>query len=128
MLRTPSARKFQVLIALLLLAGCVPSTTSGPVRGDDPAPTLNVAGLEAVMGESARTLIQRFGTPDLDVREGNARKLQYSSGVCVLDAYLYPSSGSREPVATWVDARTPDGRDFDRASCVAALIAQAQAR
>jgi len=25
-------------------------------------------------------------------------------------------------VATWIDARTPTGGDFDRASCVAALL------
>ena len=39
----------------------------------------------------------------------------------MLDAYLYPARGGGEPIVTYVDARLPDGRDFDRASCVAAL-------
>ena len=67
--------------------------------------------------------------PDLDLREGPARKLQFLGPACVLDAYLYPPrSGRGEPVVTYVDARQPDGRDMDRASCVAALTAQRQTR
>jgi hypothetical protein len=62
------------------------------------------------------------------VREGGARKLQFSSPVCVMDAYLYPGEQGREAVVTHIDARLPDGRDIDRASCVAALIAKGQAR
>ena len=69
-----------------------------------------------------RSLIAQFGEPELDVREGEGRKLQFAGPICVLDAYLY-SKGHREPVVTYVDARQPDGRDIDRASCVAALIA-----
>jgi hypothetical protein len=72
------------------------------------------------MGRTASALINSFGQPDLDVREGSARKLQFSNETCVLDAYLYPRSGG-DPVVTHVDARLPDGRDVDRASCVAAL-------
>jgi hypothetical protein len=73
------------------------------------------------MGRNARAIEAQLGKPDLDIREANARKLQFSSGICVLDAYLYPPEGGGDPVVTWVDARQPDGRDFDRASCVAAL-------
>ena len=129
MLRTAPARKIPALALLLLAAGCV-SPSSGPVvvGTSSEAPELNEAGLEAVMGANARSLVQRLGNPDLDVREGGARKLQFSSALCVLDTYLYPRSGSADPVVDWVDARTPDGRDFDRASCVAALIAQSQSR
>jgi hypothetical protein len=61
-----------------------------------------------------------FGQPDAEYREGTARKLQYSSGICVLDAYLYPK-GNSTPVVTWIDARENDGSPIDRASCVAAL-------
>ena len=42
------------------------------------------------MGQSAQALVALFGDANLDVREGPARKLQFSSPVCVLDAYLYP--------------------------------------
>jgi hypothetical protein len=69
-----------------------------------------------------------FGKADLDVREGAARKLQFASPACVLDTYLYPPAAGGEPIVTHIDARLPDGRDFDRASCVAALQAQRATR
>jgi len=80
------------------------------------------------MGKDAHALIQLFGTPDQDVREDPARKLQYASNICVLDAYLYPSAPGREPVVTHVDARLPNGEDIDRASCIAALSRRKAAR
>ncbi|HYZ48507.1 MAG TPA: hypothetical protein VE567_06395 [Sphingomonas sp.] len=85
-------------------------------------PVISTSGLERVLGHPARALVALFGAPELDVREDRARKLQFAGPICVLDAYLYPKDGS-EPVVTYVDARQPDGRDIDRASCVAALIA-----
>ena len=72
------------------------------------------------MGQTAPSLIRLFGQPDADVREGDARKLQFQGPICVLDTYLYPKDG-KTPVVTYVDARQPDGRAIDRASCVAAL-------
>jgi hypothetical protein len=85
-------------------------------------PVVSASGLERVLGHDARTLIALFGEPELDVREEQARKLQFAGPICVLDAYLYPKAG-RDPVVTYVDARQPDGHDIDRASCVAALAA-----
>jgi hypothetical protein len=105
----------------LLMTGCV----SAPLAQDNvPAtpPVISTSGLERVLGHDARSLVAQLGQPELDVREGSGRKLQFAGPICVLDAYLYPKSG-REPVVTYVDARQPDGRDIDRASCVAALIA-----
>ncbi|GGC03979.1 hypothetical protein GCM10011494_23030 [Novosphingobium endophyticum] len=79
-------------------------------------------GLEGVIGANQKQLVREFGTPRLDVWEGDARKLQFTGAACVLDIYLYPTSGSREPLATFVDARRgSDGQDVDRAACVAAL-------
>ncbi|MGN6374256.1 MAG: hypothetical protein ACTHMG_01745 [Sphingomonas sp.] len=103
------------------LAGCVgaPSSVVRPTT-PPPAPTFTTAGLERVMGHTAKSLVALFGKPDADVREGQARKLQFAGPICVLDTYLYPK-GDREPVVTYVDARQPDGRPIDRASCVAAL-------
>lgn len=80
------------------------------------------------MGQTAAALRALFGEPNLDVREGAARKLQFASGVCVLDAYLYPPAAGREPTVRYIDARLPAGDDFDRASCVAALSRRAEAR
>lgn len=105
------------------LAGCVaaPTTTPGVAI---PAPvSYGTAGLERVLGEDAATLTRLLGKPDADLIEGQGRKLQFGSGICVLDAYLYPPANNPRATAvvTHVDARQPDGRPIDRASCVAAL-------
>ena len=110
-------------ILSLSIAGCV-APTAAPVRPTVAAPRFSTVGLEAVMGRDARALEAKFGTPDLDVREGSARKIQFACRVCVLDVYLYPPARGGEGVVTYVDARLPDGRDIDRASCVAALEAE----
>ena len=79
-------------------------------------------GLEGVIGASAAELTRQFGPPRLEVWEGDARKLQFSGPACVLDAYLYPAPRGNELQATYVDARrASDGREVDRATCVAAL-------
>ncbi len=108
-------------IALALgggLAGCA-APVAKPAVGR-PAIAYTSVGLERVLGQDAAGLAKLFGQPDADVREGSARKLQFQSGICVLDAYLYPK-GSDAPRVTYLDAREPDGSAIDRASCVAAL-------
>jgi hypothetical protein len=113
----------------LLLSACAATIVeqpSAPVA--KPRPIVSAVGLESVIGRNARALETQFGKPDLDVREGSARKLQFSSAICVLDAYLYPPRSGADAVVTYVDARLPDGRDIDRASCVAALNRQGRAR
>jgi hypothetical protein len=118
------------LIALASLAGCVaPTTTLPPVPARPaPQPTYSRVGLESVIGQNARALQAAFGRPDADVHEGPARKLQFVGPACVLDAYLYAPARGGEPVVTHIDARLPDGRDIDRASCVAALSRRGEAR
>ena len=122
------------LVALsLALAGCAsPQKPRPPVQRPaaqpQPTPTYSISGLEGVIGRTARLLFEQFGKPDSDVQEGPARKLQFAGPVCILDAYLYPRAGGGEPVVTYLDARQPDGRDFDRASCVAALSRRPEAR
>lgn len=109
--------------AVLLLAGCAPQVATVPVPPAVPAPPpYSAVGLESVIGRGAGAIEAQFGRPELDIREGNARKLQFASSICVLDVYLYPSARGGEAVVSYVDARLPDGRDFDRASCVAALM------
>lgn len=124
------AKQAAMMAVPLALVSCAPTAaTQAPAPAVAAAPSaLSVAGLGAVMGQSVGTLTAQFGAPALDVREGSARKLQFSGPVCVLDAYLYPSGQGREPVVTHIDARLPDGRDIDRASCVAALMAGRQGR
>ena len=130
----------------LLLAGCATTATTPP---SEPSPSgvtrpaaskavptrvrpsrkprvsatpQIVPGVAGVIGNDAAGLIRQFGTPRLDVPEGDARKLQFSGTACVLDAYLYPPAAGKEPLATYIDARRPsDGQDVDRAACIAAL-------
>ncbi|HEX8525352.1 hypothetical protein [Allosphingosinicella sp.] len=124
--------KAAILLAFASLAACTPSAVTEqapPVRARAGAPpTRAVAGLGTVIGRNAAALTTQFGRPALDIREGTARKLQFESPVCILDTYLYPPAAGGEPIVTHVDARLPDGRDMDRASCVAALSAQRQVR
>ena len=115
--------------AALLASACAPRATrevappSRPRAATASPPTRAVAGLEAALGRTAAQLTARFGPAALDIREGTARKLQFEGPACILDAYLYPPAAGGEPIVTHIDARLPDGRDFDRASCVAALAA-----
>lgn len=107
------------VIAGLALAACtsggarLQSVSAAPVR-------YSGVGLERVLGQDAAGLQRLFGQPDAEMREGAAHKLQFGSGICVLDAYLYPKGGE-SPRVTYLDARQPDGSPIDRASCVAAL-------
>lgn len=113
-------KQIVMLAALGVLGGCAAVPSAAPERAAPVAIPGGTVGLERIMGQNAAGLTALFGQPDADVREGTARKLQFQSGICVLDAYLYPR-GPGEPKVTYVDAREPDGSAIDRASCVAAL-------
>ena len=109
----------------------VTSTRPPPQRPDQPAPSggafiapriMNLPGLEGVIGRDATALANMFGAPRLEVKEGDAMKLQFSGQPCVLDIYLYPLRPGAQPSATHVEARrASDGEDVDRAACVRAL-------
>jgi hypothetical protein len=117
-------------LAALLLAGCAAGTAEQrpSAAAAVAAPRYTPVGLESVLGRTATVLQAELGQPELDVREGSARKLQFASQVCVLDTYLYPPKAGGPAIVTHIDARTPDGRDIDRASCVAALQQRRKAR
>ena len=113
-------RWMAVATASLLLAGC--GETARPAAPSMVAPPpVKSTLLDRVMGQSAAGLTQLFGAPDADVREGTSRKLQFQSSFCVLDTFLYPGKGGKEPTVTYLDARQPDGSPIDSASCVSAL-------
>lgn len=105
------------------LAGCVAAPTTPPGVAIPAPVSYGTAGLERVLGEDAATITRLLGKPDADLIEGTGRKLQFGSGICVLDAYLYPPANNPRgsAVVTHIDARQPDGRPIDRASCVAAI-------
>lgn len=131
-----------VMILIPFLAACVGSggqvqnanasvTKPYPSAGSVRAPSRykprnpqiqSLPGVQGVIGASTAQLTRQFGPARLDVWEGDARKLQFSGEACVLDIYLYPTEQGHEPQATYVDARrSTDGRDVDRAGCIAAL-------
>lgn len=115
------------VVALGLLAGACATESAPPPRPAAAIPvpppvTYATTGLERVVGRTAAALTAVFGKPDVDIVEGSARKLQFGSRICVLDAYLYPPRDGRgDAVVTHIDTRQRDGSAIDRASCVAAL-------
>ena len=123
-------RSATILLAALTISAC--ATTPRAAKGASPVqvspPLVAPTGLDRVIGRNAGSLISLFGNADQDVREENSRKLQFSSGICILDAYLYTPAKGKEPLVSYVDARQPDGGTIDKASCVAALTRRKEAR
>ena len=119
-----------ILTAALTISAC--ATTPRSAKTAAPLlvspPLVTPTGLDRVIGRNAGALISLFGNADQDVREDNSRKLQFSSGICILDAYLYTPAKGKEPLVSYVDARQPDGGSIDKASCVAALTRRKEAR
>ena len=107
--------------AFVLLAGCVAREPAPSVQVPAPvAPKPQVVHSD-LMGATAGQLIQLFGQPALQVREGPGLKLQFRGRSCVLDAYLYPQGTSGERV-TYVDARLPSGNDTNTQECIASQM------
>ena len=137
-------RIIPALLAAALLSACATTPPQAPppperpqttnqVPPSRPAPAISSAqfrapqilegpGLTGIIRENADTILRRFGTPRLDVPEGDMRKLQFVGNACVLDVYLYPLSPGGQPVATWMEARrASDGAAVDRLACIQAL-------
>ena len=110
-------------VAALLLAGCATAPT--PPQPQLPqrlpaAPSPQLRG--ELIGMTASELVQRLGTPALQVREGRSLKLQFRGSRCILDAYLYPPGNSSGPErVAHVDARLRSGVETDARICVAGM-------
>ena len=134
------AKAGAMIAVIALLSACVSSGSgsggSGAAAATSPRPIIRkpvtrparnpqlqvIPGLEGVIGANEGQLTRTFGAARLNVWEGDARKLQFQGSACVLDIYLYPTTNSREPIATYIDARrASDGKDVDRISCIRAL-------
>lgn len=113
--------------ALLLAACATPTAQTGPAQPAERPMNKREAGLDRVLGKTARDLTALFGEADLDGHEGDTRRMQFAGPACVLDAYLAAPKSGAEPVVTYIDARLPNGDDLDRASCIAALSRRAAA-
>jgi len=115
--------KFLILLCLPVLAACASTAATRGVSlpAVSDSPLSSVAGLDIVMGKTASQLTRLFGDPQLNISEPPARKLQFASGACILDAYLYPPEAGGEQRVTHIDTRRSDGAEVDRVSCVNAL-------
>lgn len=104
-----------------------PSITHGAPRSSIVVvpEVMSPQGLGGVIGSPAAALTRRFGTPRIDLAEGDARKLQFTGPVCVLDIFLYPVSAASEPTATHVEARLRQGgAPADPGACIREVEAQ----
>ena len=109
-----------VILAYLFVAGCA----TAPERPQPQATPITVSPhiRSDLLGLTVAELVQRLGTPALQVREGQGLKLQFRASHCVLDAYLYPPvSGQGADRVTHVDARLRSGADTDQRGCVASI-------
>lgn len=115
-------RRILPLAAAFLLAGCVARAPApAPVNTPAPAaPTKQVVHHDLI-GATAGQLIQIFGQPALQVREGSGLKLQFRGSRCILDAYLY-AQGTQGERVTHVDTRVASGNSIDRDQCVNSLL------
>ena len=112
-----------VLLGLTLGACAGPAIPRAtPPRTAAPPPTVvRPVQNNVLIGNSADAIGRMFGKPRLDVTEGAGRKLQYAGSNCTLDVYFYAPRAGADPVATHVDARTPDGRNAEVNSCAQSL-------
>ena len=69
---------------------------------------------------TANELIEHFGRPRLQIREGDGTKLQFAGPACVLDFFLYPGQGG-VPRVSHIDARNLQGGEFSSQACVHAI-------
>lgn len=69
---------------------------------------------------TADELIEHFGRPRIQIREGDGTKIQFAGSSCILDTYLYPGQGGVARVSH-VEARNLQGSDVDTQNCVYAL-------
>ncbi len=74
--------------------------------------------MDRLLGKPADTALAMLGAASLDRREGIARQLQFA-GACILDLFYYPKDGGT--IATYAEARLPDGRAFPAGECLALL-------
>ena len=96
------------LFATLFVAGC--ASTPAPPPQPEPVPVKPSPQLRGeLIGLTAADLVQRLGTPALQVREGRSVKLQFRGASCVLDASGSSDDGGLSNLTfTWTnDAGRP---------------------
>lgn len=110
----------RLTLAMTLFVAACATAPQQPVQQPAVVTPAVHAGSD-LLGLTAGELVQRFGNPALQIREGAGLKLQFRRRGCVLDTYLYPSGGSAVERVSHVDARYPTGADMNQQSCISAL-------
>jgi hypothetical protein len=105
----------------LFLAACATRPQQQPVQTPQTIVTPSPHLRSDLLGLTANDLVQRFGNPALQVREGAGLKLQFRRRGCVLDAYLYAAPTGGLQRVSQVDTRWPTGADADQTACITAL-------
>lgn len=73
---------------------------------------------------TANELVQHFGSPRIQVREGDGTKFQWTADGCILDVYIYPpESGQGIARVIYADARTRSGGQMSVTSCATIIEA-----
>ena len=114
-------RRSLALSLMLFAAACAPRPQQASAPPPEPAVQPQPQEQNSLAGLTAQELVGRFGSPALQIREGNSLKLQFRGPRCVMDAYLYPTGNSGTLKVTHVDTRLPSGGDMDQAACIFAL-------
>jgi hypothetical protein len=122
--RHKRSMRISILAALLLVAACAPRPASAPLPQPRPAAPAAASAdrhdHRTLNGMTANELIEHFGRPRLQIREGDGTKLQFAGPTCVLDFFLYPGQGG-VPRVTHIDARNLQGGEFNSQACVHAI-------
>jgi hypothetical protein len=115
--------RLSLILPALLLAGCATAPTPPQPQQPRPVPVTPTPPLRGeLIGMTASELVQRLGTPALQIREGRSLKLQFRGSRCIIDAYLYPPANALGPErVAHVDARLPSGMETDARICVAGM-------
>ena len=119
--------RFLTLPAILLLSACALPQAAAPVAparkplSASVAPTGSARG--PLIGQTAAGLNGLFGPARQEAYELDARRMQWSNGRCVLDAYLY-SKGRGERRVSYIDARDLDGQPLNADACADSLRAR----
>ena len=115
------------LISAILIAGCTTTPETAPVVEQPRFPTQQPSPIVPqergdLIGLTASELVQRLGSPALQIREGQSLKLQFRGAGCILDAYLYrPAPGQGVERVAHVDTRLRSGADTNQRACIAEL-------
>jgi len=116
-------RKLLPIAVIMFVAACAPRPAPQPIEPAGPAPAAPTADRHdhrTLNGMTANQLVEHFGRPRLQVREGDGTKIQFAGPACMLDAYLYPGQGN-VPRVTHIEARNLQGGDVEAQSCVYAI-------